>query len=163
MSRRRGRVLLGMVRIAEVGVWWVVLTGVWAVTVSPMTVPDMVVGAACAVPCALVAVPARRALRSRWRVDPAALRWLPAVALGAVTDTVRVLLGRPAPPRVREVVLAEVGGGRDPAAQDTYRALATIAIAATPGSVVLGERGRRGLVLHELGRSRPEVSEVVRS
>jgi multisubunit Na+/H+ antiporter MnhE subunit len=152
-----------MLRIVEVLVWWAVLTGVWVSTVSTVTTPDLVVGAVCAVPCAVVALLARRALRSRWRVHPAALRRLPAVVVGAVTDTVRVLLGRTDHPRVREVVLPEVGGGRDPAAQETYRALATIAVAATPGSVVLDERGRRALVVHALGSGRPDASEVVRS
>ncbi|MCE0766756.1 Na+/H+ antiporter subunit E [Pseudonocardia kujensis] len=127
-----------------------------------MSTPELLAAAVCALPCAVVALRARRALGARWRVPRAVLRWAPAVALGAVTDTVRVLLAGTAGGRVREVVLDEVGA-RGSAAQDTYRALATVAVAATPGSVVLDERGGRRLVVHALGTGRPDVSRVVRS
>jgi multisubunit Na+/H+ antiporter MnhE subunit len=141
--------------------WWVLLVGVWVLTLSTVSGSELIVAGLCALPCAVVALLAGRALRSRWRMPAAALRWVPAVAVGAVTDTVRVLLGRSGPPRVRAVVLRDAGAGA--AARDTRRALATIAIAATPGSVVLDERGDRGLGVHVLGTGRPDVPEVVGS
>lgn len=167
--------------LAEVLLWTAAATGVWLLTLSSVTLPELVAALATALPCAVLAVAARRALERSWSAAPSWARWpltLPAVV---VADTVRVLglaagvlLGR----RIPEGELRRVPLHRDrPAARWAARQAAVEGlVSAGPGTVVLdvsvdgggagdgdggGDRSPSAL-LHALGSGRPQLEEVVR-
>jgi multisubunit Na+/H+ antiporter MnhE subunit len=120
-----------VVRLSEFGIWWLVLGGFWLGTLNTFSPGELVLAAGCAVPGAAVAVAARRVLGASWRPSPRWLRWLAAAAVTAIADTARVL------------VLPGRGSWRTirlPDREDGTQAAATVALDATPGSVVADAR-----------------------
>lgn len=155
-------------RAIEATIWWVVLFGVWAATLSTFPPPELVAGAAAALVCAVAAVAGRRAVDGAWRPRPRWLRWLLPLPVAVLTEAGRLLVlplrartRKRAVGRIREVPLAPAADG--PVAE-AHRALATTALATTPGSFVLDTRpDDHVLVVHSLVSGRPRMDEVVRT
>jgi hypothetical protein len=59
-------------RAVEILCWWVLLTGLWLVTLSSVSAPELLAAGLCAIPCAFTAQTARRAMNGAWRPAP---RW----------------------------------------------------------------------------------------
>lgn len=153
--------------LAEVLFWWAACAGIWLLTLSSVSLPELLVAAGCALPCAVLAVTARRAVRGSWPLQPDWLRWLPPLPVAVVADGVRVL-GRGAGVLIGRVPTGElrtVQLHRDRAAGRwrTRQALATVLVTATPGTVVLDVAEDSGeMRVHALGAGRPSMEEVVR-
>jgi len=140
--------------IVELLGWWVVAVGVWMASLSAWSGQELLVAAGCAVPCAVSAVGARRAVDGAWRAPAAASRWLLVLPAAVVVDAVRVLSW---PLRSRDggtfrtVDVAAPGGT---ASATGRRAAASLALSSTPGSYVVAADEKAGtLVLHGLGGS----------
>lgn len=125
------------------------LTAGWLSTASSLTVPETVAAAVSAIPCALLAGAARRALREVSRPRLSWWRWFARVPKTAVTETVAVLRTR-GPGRTETLPVPE---DRLAARQ----AVATVAIGLSPGTIVADVPERdAAIVVHRLvpGRSR---------
>lgn len=148
--------------VVEVAAWWAVCEGVWALTLSALTTPELVVAASCGLPCAVVARASRRTLRMSWRPDPRWVWWLVPLTAAIVTDTVRLfaLVLRPGPVDGR---LEPVRLPAEPAARANARgALASVTLTSTPGSYVLdADTGDADLLLHRLIDGGPDLTKVV--
>lgn len=108
--------------VVEGTVWWAVLVGVWLLTLTTVTLPELVVAAVAAVPCAGAATAARAAYRASWRPGKALVRSLPLVPM----EVVRELVRGPSDGTVREVPVTESG-------------VATVVLSLSPGTVVLDD------------------------
>jgi multisubunit Na+/H+ antiporter MnhE subunit len=159
--------------LTEVVLWTAVATGVWLLTLSSVSLPELVAAVATALPCAVLAVAARRALGRSWSVDPSWVRWLLPLPGAVVADTVRVLglaarvlAGRRIP--VGELRRVPVRRDRRAARWAARQAAVAGLLTAAPGTVVLdvadrdGGDGRPSVLLHALGAGRPRLEEVVR-
>jgi multisubunit Na+/H+ antiporter MnhE subunit len=139
----------------ELLVWWVVAIGVWLTSLSAYSRQDLIVAVGCGLPCAVMAVLARRAVRLRMRPPADAVRWLTALPPAVAGDTVRVLALPWRPSRrstageFRTVDLR--ARGRTPAASGR-RAVATVLLSSTPGSYVVDVDPDTGTALiHAVG------------
>ncbi|WP_129310788.1 Na+/H+ antiporter subunit E [Streptomyces sp. L2] len=146
--------------------WWGAAVGVWLLTLSSVTVPDLVVAAACGLPAAVAAVAGRRAVGGRWRPRAGWLRWAAALPLSVLGDTARVFWtavrhagDADAPGRVREVGLPH--DEPEPVAA-ARRALATVTLCSTPGTFVIDDDPERHrLVVHSLSGKTSLVEKAV--
>jgi multisubunit Na+/H+ antiporter MnhE subunit len=156
-----------LTHLAEVLLWSAAGVGTWLLTLSSVSAPELVTAVAVAVPCAVLAVLARRALQRSWSVPASWLRWLLPLPAAVAADTAHllalaagVLVGRRIPDgELRRVRLP----ADEPGARRAARAAAVAGVvSASPGTVVLdvGEGGE--LLLHALGSGRPRLEEVVR-
>jgi hypothetical protein len=121
----------GMSRAVESGVWWAVLVGVWLTTLSTVNWQDLLVAAALAVPCAIIATLVRQGYGGRWR--PASAWRLPL----EITRGSAALFSRRA--RLQEIPVSAVRKG-----------VKTIVVSASPGTVVLDDQDD-ALLVHALG------------
>jgi multisubunit Na+/H+ antiporter MnhE subunit len=154
-------------QLPEVALWWVACTGTWLLTLSSVSLPELVAALAAGLACAVLAVLARRAVRGPLRPRAAWLRWLLPVPVAVLADSVRVLsvaagvlVGRRVPDgELRRVVLP-----RDRSDDDwqNRQSAAVVLVAASPGSVVLDIDPDSGEALvHELATGRPDVLAAV--
>ncbi|MEV4317055.1 hypothetical protein [Actinocrispum sp. NPDC049592] len=120
-----------MARAGETLLWWVALVGLWVSTLSTITTQELVAAAVAGVPCALVAMFARRAYGGEWRLSRA---WSLPVAI--VRDCAK-LFSR------------ETGIHRIPV-EPHEKAVKTMVVSASPGTVVLDDED--DLTVHTLGR-----------
>jgi multisubunit Na+/H+ antiporter MnhE subunit len=146
----------------ETGVWWLVLVGVWLVTLNAFSYQELVVAAVLALPCAVAAGAARRASEIRWTAGARWSRWLWALPGAVLRDTAAVLLlalrprTREDEDEFREVPLPTES---DDARRVGREALTTAILSATPGSVVVDANPDHDrLLVHSLpiGRTRLE-------
>src|SRR4051794_8959555 len=93
--------------LPEVVFWEAACTGLWLLTLSSISLSEALVAAACGLPCAVLAVVARRAVGGSWPVQPRWTRWLLPLPVAVVADGGRVL-GR---------ALAVLGGRRVPSGE----------------------------------------------
>lgn len=154
-----------MTVIIEGLVWWGLMVGVWDITLSGTTLPDISAACAAGLVSAVLAVAARRAVglrlvpRARW------VRWLPMFAASLVSDTaavfglaVRHLRHRRIAGELKTVSLDRT----DPARDETQRALATLTVSGTPGTFVLDTHPEaHELVVHAITDVPPGLTEVV--
>lgn len=117
-------------KIVEGAVWWAVLVGVWVLTLTSVTLAEVVVAGVAGVPCAVAATAARAAHGAVWRPGAALVRSLPLVPVEVVRDLVR----GPSDGTVRTVPVAEPG-------------VATVLLSLSPGTVVLDDDGQ-ALTVH---------------
>lgn len=153
--------------VPEVLFWEAACVGLWLLTLSSITLSDVVAASAAAVPCAILAVAARRAVRGSWPPHPAWSRWLLPLPVAVVGDTVRLLglaagllVGRRIPDgEVRE---ADLRRDRTAALRRTREAAAAALVTATPGTLVLDvDADDRRIRVHALGDGRPSMEQVV--
>lgn len=119
----------------EVVVWWIALTGLWVVTVSPLTVWEVGAAVLLALPCALLATGFRVAVGCRWRIRARWLLRVPPVALRVVVDTARLPFSGARGERAEVPVPGEAEESRRAA----RHALKSAALGATPSTVVLDD------------------------
>ncbi len=152
---------------AEMLAWSVLMVGLWVVTLSAATVPEIVAAAVAGVASALGAVAARLALGGRWRVNARWSCWLVVWCGSIAADTVAVfalaarhLRDRDVAGDVTEVVLKRTPGDRPD--EDMHRALAALVLSSTPGSVVYDSdpRGHR-LGVHTIVDTPPDLEAAV--
>jgi hypothetical protein len=166
-------------RFVETLVWWVVLCGLWLLTLSTFPTPELVAAVAVSLPCAASATVARRAVGASWRVRPGWARWLPPLPVAVLADTVRVLAAVLRRPVVRgergRLLRVAPRPESDKRYAATQRALAVVALSLSPGSVVVGaandpdrddgEGDGDGdgdeLLLHVLADGPPRMNEVI--
>jgi multisubunit Na+/H+ antiporter MnhE subunit len=154
-------------QLPEVALWWAACTGTWLLTLSSLSTAELIAAVAAGLPCAVVAVLARRAVRGPLAPRAAWLRWLLPVPVAVLTDSARVLalaagvlVGR----RIPEGDLRTVVLPRDDSDDDwqNRQAAAVVLVSASPGSVVLDVDPDSGEVLvHDLAAGRPDLLEAV--
>lgn len=136
----------------EVLVWWCVAVGVWMLSLSAFSGQDLLVAVSCGLPCGVMAVVARRAVRGSWKPPRAAVRALAVLPWAIVVDTVRVLR-LPWIPSMRSTVgefreSTPVTGIRTATAG--RQAFAAVLISSAPGTYVVDMDGQHGSVLHDV-------------
>src|SRR4051812_7647258 len=148
-----------MGRVAEVAVWWVVLTAGYVTTLGAFTGPEFAVAVAAGLLCAVLAVAARRAARTRWSAHLPWLAWIVPLLGGIAADTVRLLGSlRRDGGTVRRIPAPT---GEPPARAAFRRAWGTVVLSSSPGSVVLDWPADGPLTVHELGSGLPHLEERV--
>lgn len=75
----------------EISVWWLLCVAVWLASLTSLSVDDVVLGVACALPCAFGAVGARALVESSWQPRLAWMRWYVKVPWAVLLQTVRLL------------------------------------------------------------------------
>ena len=157
-----------MGRVVEVVVWWALLLGVWLLTLSALSLAELVTGVVAALPCAVLAAVGRRAVGGAWRVRSRWLRWLLPLPLTVLADSCQVLLvpmrrqpRRGDSGRLREIRLRPEGSET---VAGTQKAIATTVVSVAPGTFVVDVRPDADvLVVHSLVDGRGRVEEAVRS
>ncbi len=165
-DRRRGSQARRATAVTlEIGWWWSAAIGIWLLTLSSVTVPDLVVATCCGLPCALAARAGRMSVGTVWRPRLAWLAWAPVLAVAILADASRVLLvamrrlaNGPEPGEFREV---PVRPGEHAPVTITHRAAATIAVSSTPGTLVAESDPAGKLVIHSLVSGWPHLDRVV--
>lgn len=150
-------------RAVEVVVWWALLVGVWVLTLSSAPPVELAVAAAAALPCALAARAARRAMEGGWTLAPGWGRWLVVLPVAVLADSARLLFAGVRRIRgrgdLREVTTSAGEGAR----AKGHRALASLVLSATPSGFVVDTRPDDGvLVVHAVVDGRPRLSDRVR-
>lgn len=160
----------------EVFWWWGAAVGIWLITLSSVTLPDLVVAVACGLPCALAAWAGRRATGNSWRPRLRWALWLVPLAASIIADEVRLL--RQAVLRLAVLRLAVLRAARTrpggewrgiqlPRSEpgtvtSAHRALASFTVSATPGTFVVdGDPEEDRLVIHSLASGWPHLDRVV--
>jgi multisubunit Na+/H+ antiporter MnhE subunit len=141
--------------VGELLVWWGVTTGVWIVSLSAYASQDLIAALACGLPCAVMAVLARRAVRLAARPPAGMLRWLAALPWSIAVDTVRVLAlpwrpgSRSSAGEFRRMSLGPPGQSASAVGRRTAAALL---MSATPGAYVVDVDPDSGTALvHAVG------------
>jgi multisubunit Na+/H+ antiporter MnhE subunit len=154
-------------QLPEVALWWAACVGTWLLTLSSVNTAELVAAVAAGLPCAVVAVLARRAVRGPLSPRAAWLHWLLPVPVAVLADSARVLavaagalVGRRIPEGdLRRVTLPR---DRSAGAWQNRQAAAVILVSASPGSVVLDVDVDSGEALvHVLTTGRPDVLKAV--
>ena len=149
--------------VAEVVLWWAVSYAVWLMSLSAAPLQELLVGAAAAFPCGLIAYGARRATGDRWVLRA---RWLrPALRLpvALVTDTVAVLASAFSRRPVGRFERIPTGAVDDIPPARSRRAVATFWVSLTPGSYVVDADPASGeLMVHTVPGSGPSMADAVK-
>lgn len=135
-----GRVVVR--NVSEVACWWAACVGLWLLTLSSISTSEVLVATAAGLPCAVLAVLARRTVEGAWPPRPAWVRWLLPLPVAVVADTVRMLglaAGAPVGRRIPEGEIRRVRLPRDrhEGERHTREAAAVLLVTASPGTVVL--------------------------
>lgn len=148
--------------IREVLPWWLGLIGLWVLTLSTPSWPEIVVAAVAAVPCAFAARAARRAVGGAWRPRPSWLRWLLTIPGTAVRESASALVKVVRHPRAGR--FDTVGLPAEPdAVRDARAALAAAVVGCTPGAMVVATPpDDHKLVVHRLLDGDSRVLDEVR-
>lgn len=151
---------------AEILVWWILMVGVWDITISGTTLADIAAAGGAGLLSAIFAVATRRVTGGPWRPSLRPLRWAPAFVGALLADFVRVLwyAARHAVHRdgTGEFVVQELQRveGLEPA---THRAVSALTVSATPGNFVVDtDEDAHLLVQHEIVSGSPDLGKVVR-
>lgn len=148
--------------VIEAVVWWGLCLGVWLVTLSAVSGQELVVATPLGLVSGVLAVIARRVAGNRWRLRPQWFLPVLLVPVAILADTVRVLAAAVTRPSGRFVDLPVSQGAGDGAPARGRRALATMVITVSPGTIVVDidpETGRA--TVHTLNAGRPHMEEVV--
>lgn len=137
----------------EFAAWWAATVGIWLVSLSAYSSQDLVVALACAVPCAALAVGARRAIRGAWRPPRDLWRVVPLLPIAIVADGARVLAavwwrGRGASMKFRSTTFDTRGRVAESAGR---RALWSLLLSSTPGTYVVDADPDGRVLLHSVG------------
>ncbi|SRX95887.1 hypothetical protein MSP7336_04160 [Mycobacterium shimoidei] len=146
--------------LTEILLWWVLTTVAWLVTLTSFTAAEIALAAMCTLPCAVAARAARRANDGHWRFRIGWLRWAATVLRDVPIQTVQVwkyLLG----PRRRGVISVVNLPAEPERLAAGRRALAVLAFATTPGTVVLDCDSDDGVLMLHRVRPGPGRLETV--
>jgi multisubunit Na+/H+ antiporter MnhE subunit len=141
-------------RVLEAVVWWGVCTGVWLLTLSAVTSEEVVLALAAGAVCGPLAVLGRELAGGRWRPQLRWARWLAAIPVAVVAETVRILAMSYSPRRRTGQLSTVQLPGRERADVAAARdGLAALAIATSPAAYVVDtDPDRREWQVHLLGR-----------
>jgi len=140
--------------VVELLGWYVVAIGVWMASLSAWSGQELIVAAGCAVPCAVAAVAARRAIDGAWTLPTETLRWLLILPAAIVVDAARVLTWPVRSGGGGDFRTIDIGAGGGAPAATGRRAAASLALSSTPGAYVVAADEKAGTVtLHGLGGS----------
>lgn len=146
----------------ETLLWWLVAAALWTATLTERTAAELVVAALCTLPCAAAARAARRANRGSWRFRRRWLRWVPTVAVEVLRQTVQVWVYVVVPSRRCRSTISEVMLPDEPVpVAAARRAAATLALATTPGTVVL-DSAASAVLIHRVGQRPGALESAVR-
>lgn len=139
---------------SEVLPWWLGLTGLWLLTLSTPSLPEIVVAAGSALPCAFAARAARRAVGGSWRPRARWGRWLLVVPWTAVRESGQALVEVVRHPRAGRFDTVRLPEEPD-TVQEARAAAAAVVVGSTPGTMVVATPPGE-LVVHRLlgGESR---------
>lgn len=147
---------------AETVGWTVVACGVWLVTLSSVTLPELCISIAASIPCGILARASRRSLDASWRFRPRWLLWIGPVLGALFAELVELLRLSATRPPEGSLVTVDLPDEPDDLAAGR-EALGTLALCATPGSMVAdGDPEQRRLTLHVLVSAGPQVQEAIR-
>jgi len=149
----------------EAFVWCALLVGVWDVTLSGTTLPDVLAAVGSAAIAGVAAVVARRTVGGSWRVNPHWARWIPVLVASVVINTGRVFALTLRHLRRREVAgqlrLVPVAAGNS-AEGEAYFAAAMLTITSTPGSFVYDTRAAENAIsIHRIVDGAPDLEATV--
>lgn len=150
--------------VAEAAAWWLIGVVFWQATVTVAAWEEVIAAAVFALPCAVAACAARRAIDGRWRPPAQLPRWMACTVLAMVRDGAGALAlvarGRRPAGRFAELPLAATGSI---AQRDGREAAATILLSATPGSlVVYSDPEHSRIRLHTLPMPESALQRAVR-
>lgn len=139
--------------------WWLGLTGLWVLTLSTPSLPELVAAVVAGLICALAARAGRRAMGGAWRPRLAWAGWLRHVPLATVRETGWILRRRP-DGRFDDVELPAESEN----VHEARLAVAAAVVGSTPGTMVVATPpGERRLVVHRmLDEDSPLLREVRR-
>jgi hypothetical protein len=148
-------------RVAEAVGWSAVSCGIWLVTLSGVTLPELLFAIGSSIPCGVLAVVARRSMDASWRFRAGWLLWVAPVVATLAAETValaRATVLGPEPGSLEPVELPpepdELTRGRS--------AAATLAFCSTPGSIVAhNDPEQHRLLVHSLLSAGPDLPSVV--
>lgn len=148
----------------EVLAWWAVLLALWVTTLTTLTVWEVVVGAAVALPCAALARAVRVVLGCRWSIRLRWAAWLGPLIVVATTDTVELLaktIRNTAPrSRFRTIRLPEHASAAE---RSGRHAVASAVLSGTPSTLVTDDHVDDGrIVLHQWGSGGERLVRAVR-
>lgn len=149
-------------RIVEVVVWWGLCLGVWLISLSAISLPELVVAVLASFPCAVLAVAGRHAAGNTWRFRARAFAPAALLPVAIVSDTAGVLASAlPGRRRAGEFtdVHVEGGAGKGPA-PDGRRAVATLLVTLTPGSFVADIHDDGTARVHVLTERGPRMERI---
>jgi multisubunit Na+/H+ antiporter MnhE subunit len=153
--------------VLEAACWWVFTLGLWCAFIGNISSTELLAGTAAGLICGLTVVQLRVV---DWPTFRPALRWLgwvPLVLLSAVAETGILTLGlwrwvvagRRDLAEFRTIPLGPAGIG---SAARARHALATVAISATPGSIVLQTYPELGEArVHVFGSGGPDLISLI--
>ncbi|MEU4672365.1 hypothetical protein AB0F91_31405 [Amycolatopsis sp. NPDC023774] len=145
----------------EVGWWWLGLTGLWLLTLSSPTAPEVAAGALGSLVCAWAARVSRRVLGGRWGCRPKWISWAVRVPVAALRESAlawRAVLEDPSAGELEAIALP-----REPANRREGRvATATLVLGCTPGTMVVTQDGARLLVHRLPGGGTAALRQVAR-
>lgn len=136
----------------ETLLWWAVTAGCWLATLTTPSRAELVAAAVGTLPCAVSARYARRANGGSWRFRAGWLRWATTVLREVPVQSIRVgwYALSPTGRRRSTLVVVTLPSEPEPVAAGR-RAGAVLALATTPGTVVLDCVARtRRLLLHSI-------------
>ncbi|MBF6277537.1 MULTISPECIES: Na+/H+ antiporter subunit E [Nocardia] len=150
--------------VAEAAAWWLICVLIWQATVTVAAWEELIAAAVPALPCAVAACAARRAVGGSWRPPARLPRWVARTALTVVRDGAGALAlvarGRRPAGRFIELPLPATGST---AQRDGREAAATILLSATPGSlVVYSDPEHSRIRLHTLPLPESALQRAVR-
>ncbi|MFE3176299.1 hypothetical protein ACFXPA_45445 [Amycolatopsis sp. NPDC059090] len=146
----------------EIPLWWLVLTGLWTLTLSTPSAPELIAGASAALVCAIAARSARRAMHGSWRPKLGWLTWLTPLPKAAVSESVaalRTVFQRPAAGKFEKITVPTA-----PRPEHEARlATATVIVGCTPGAMVVASPpDDTDVVVHRLLPDSPTLDQVTR-
>lgn len=151
--------------VTEVLPWWLGLTGLWVLTLSTPSWPEIAAAAVAAVPCAFAARAARKAVGGAWRPRVRWLRWLLAIPSTAVRESGRTLVEVVRHPRAGRFDTVRLPAEPD-AVHQARAACAAAVVGCTPGTMVVATpedpSAERELVVHRLLEGDSRVLDEVR-
>ena len=154
-----------MVRAIEVTAWAALCVGIWLLTLSSVTLPDLCLAVAAGLLCGLLANAGRRLAGGRWHPRPRWAIWLLGLPVTVIVDTVGVwrtaarATFNPGQSGYEHLIKLPAGEPDDVAA--TRRGIATLALSASPGSYVIDfDPDRRELLIHTLADSAPSWARI---
>jgi multisubunit Na+/H+ antiporter MnhE subunit len=148
--------------VGETLLWWVFTDAVWLASVTSVTRSELMVATACTLPCGVLALMARRANRGYWRFRVGWLTWGVIVARDVVVQTVQAWLYALIPRRRRAVLTVVPLRAEDERVAAGRRAISTLSLATTPGTVVCDSDARLDrLLLHRLGQRQGRLESAV--
>jgi multisubunit Na+/H+ antiporter MnhE subunit len=150
-------------RTAEVVVWWAACLGIWLVSLAAVSGSELLVATCASLPCGVLATAGRQAAQERWTLRPRWLLPLLVLPVAIVTDAVQVLAS--VLPGRRDgghfTTVAIRGGAGDEPAAAGRRALATLIVSASPGSIIADiDRDSGEALVHVLAGGGPRMERL---